>query len=79
MPTMLDLEIRTFEARRSELLGRAAEKFVLIKGDQVLGIFESQADALNDGYGRFGNQPFLVKQVLDVDVLQNYQFVRSGS
>lgn len=72
MSTLLDVELRTFEAKRSELLGRAREKFVLIKGDQLIDIFESQVDALKRGYEKFGNQPFLVKQVLDVDVPQNY-------
>ena len=77
MPTRLDLELRTFEARRVELLGRAAEKFVIIKGDQLIGIFENQMEALKRGYERCGNQPFLVKQVLDVDIPQNYQFAMS--
>ena len=77
MPTRLDLELRTFEARRVELLGRAAEKFVIIKGDQLIGVFESPMEALKRGYERFGNQPFLVKQVLDVDIPQNYQFAMS--
>ena len=79
MPTRLDLELRTFEAKRSDLLGCAAEKFVLIKGDQLMGIFESHVDALKRGYERFGNHPFLVKQVLDVDIPQNYQFAMSRS
>lgn len=74
MPTLLDLELRTFEAMRLELLGRAARQFALIKGDQLVGMFECQTDALKCGYERFGNQPFLVKQVLDVDVPQDYQF-----
>jgi|CXWL01.1.fsa_nt_gi hypothetical protein len=79
MPSLLEWELRTFEAKRLELLGRAVEKFVLIRGDQVLGIFESQTDALKRGYERFGNQPFLVKQVLEVDIPQNYQFAMSRS
>ena len=77
MPARLNLELRTFEAMRLELLGRAAEKFVLIKGDQLIGVFESPMEALKRGYERFGNQPFLVKQVLDVDIPQNYQFAMS--
>ena len=77
MPTRLNLELRTFEAMRLELLGRAAEKFVIIKGDQLIGVFESPMEALKRGYERFGNQPFLVKQVLDVDIPQNYQFAMS--
>lgn len=79
MPTVFDLELRTFEATRLELLGCTAEKFVLIKRDQLIGIFESHVDALKRGYEGFGNQPFPVKQVLDVDIPQNYQFAMSRS
>ncbi len=38
----------------------------------LVGAFESQADAINVGYQRFGNVPFLVKQVVPVEVPQNY-------
>jgi hypothetical protein len=72
MTTKLDRELDTFEKHRAELLGNAKEKFVLIKGDDVVGVFESPADALQRGYEQYGNEPFLVKQVLDVDVPQNY-------
>jgi hypothetical protein len=36
---------------------------VLIKGDEVVGFYESRADALAVGYARFGVVPLFVKQV----------------
>jgi len=66
--TKLDRELATYEANREKLLARASGKFVLIKGDQVVDEFESIGDALKVGYERFGNSPFLVKQVLDVEI-----------
>lgn len=70
--TVLDRELQIFEEHRAELLGRARGKFVLIKADVIIDVFESVEDALKRGYTEFGNTPFLVKQVTDVDIPQNF-------
>jgi hypothetical protein len=64
MPTdrPLQIEIETYNAKLSELLGSVG-KFVLIKGTQVEGIYDTYADALKIGYERFKLEPFLVKQI----------------
>ena len=72
MPALLDEEVRTYENRKPELLGSSEGKFVLIKGVEVAGIYESETDAITDGYNRFGNVPFLVRQVLRVEPTQNF-------
>ncbi len=69
----LDLELGTYDAKREELLASAEGKFVLIKGEEMAGVYDSQEDAVRQGYGQFGNVPFLVKQVLRVD--EPYRFV----
>jgi hypothetical protein len=38
-------------------------KFVLIKGDEQAGIFDTYQDALAAGYSQFKLEPFLVKQI----------------
>lgn len=68
----LDEELKTYEAHREELLGRAQGKFVLIKGDRVIDVFDTPGGALQRGYGEFGMLPFLVKQVVEVEVPQNF-------
>ncbi len=65
-------ELRTFESRRDELLGTSLGRWVLIHDGDLIGAFETQADAINVGYQRFGNVPFLVKQVVPVEVPQDY-------
>ncbi len=65
-------ELRTFESRRDELLGTSLGRWVLIHDGDLVGAFETQADAINIGYQRFGNVPFLVKQVVPVEVPQDY-------
>ncbi len=47
-----------------------ANKFVLIKGDEVVDFFAAYEDALKAGYQRFGLDPFLVKQINAVAAAQ---------
>ncbi|HZY02365.1 MAG TPA: hypothetical protein VFF02_02610 [Anaeromyxobacteraceae bacterium] len=78
MPTGLERELEVFEKNRGALLGTAKGKFALVKGDQVVDVFESLQDALKRGYELFGNNPFLVKQVLEVDVPANFTSFQIG-
>lgn len=68
----LQKELETFESHKQELVGKAAGKFVLIKGDKIIDTFENQADAIAAGYKQFGNVPFLVKQILEVEAPVNF-------
>ena len=65
--TILDRELATYEREKGRLLAEARGKFVLIKGDDVIGTFDTQIDAINDGWRRFGNVPILTKQVVEVE------------
>jgi len=38
-------------------------EFVLIKGEQLVGFFNSYEKVLRDGLQRFGNVPFFIKEV----------------
>ena len=72
MATLLDAELQTYEKNRESLLGSADGKFVLIKGEQVVGVYESEMDAINQGYRQLGHVPFLVKQILKIDTPLNF-------
>jgi hypothetical protein len=67
MAQPLERELKTYEEQRDHLLGLGEGKYVLIHADQVAGIFESQADAISQGYERFGNVAFLVRQIVKVE------------
>ena len=69
---VLDEELKIYEAHRQELLGRAKDMFVLIKGDRLVDVFVNDEDALRRGYEEFGNSPFLVKQILEIEVPLNF-------
>lgn len=68
MPALLERELATYEKNRDRLLAAAEGKFALICGEEVSGVFDTEMDAVSEGYNRFGNVPFLVKQILQVEV-----------
>jgi hypothetical protein len=72
MTDLLNEEVSVFEAHRSELLGSARGKFVLIKGDEMVGVFDSEMDAIRQGYEKFGNVAFLVKLVTEFETPQDF-------
>lgn len=69
---LLEAEIQTYERHREELLGTAEGKFVLVHHGGVVGVYDTKHDAITEGYRQLGNVPFLVKQVLNVEVPQNF-------
>ena len=63
-----------FNQHRAELLEAAAGKFALVKGNELLGTFESETAAIRHGYETLGNVPFLVKQITEADIPLNFTF-----
>jgi hypothetical protein len=72
MVEMLTAELETYERHKEELLGKSEGKYVLIHREEIAGIFDTEKDAIDQGYERFGNVPFLVKQVVKIETPQNY-------
>jgi hypothetical protein len=72
MPEVLETELKTYEQHRDHLLETAEGKFVLIRNDQVIGVYDAKMDAIAQGYQQCGNVPFLVKQILKVEMPQNF-------
>lgn len=67
MVGLFDKEQAFFDANKADLLKRGKDQFALIKGDELVGTYSLYQDAVNEGYKRFGNQPFFVKQILEQD------------
>jgi hypothetical protein len=65
-------ELETFEARRAELVGMANGQFALIHKSELVGTYQSEQDAIAEGYRRFGNVPFLVKQISTHDEPESF-------
>ena len=64
---VLSVEIETFNANKDRLLAEATGKFALVIGKEIAGTFVSERDALNEGYKRVGNHPFLVKKIVQFE------------
>lgn len=60
---MLHTELDFFNSHFSEWLKIHSGKFVLIKGQELVGVYNSQQDALAEGYKKFTLEPFFVKQI----------------
>jgi len=63
----LEQELRTYEKEKARLLLEAKGKFVLIKGNEIIGVYAAKEDALIEGYKRFGNTEFLVKEITEIE------------
>ena len=50
------------------MLSRAPGRYALIKGAELIETFASETEAAGAGFRRFGNQPFLVKHIVEADV-----------
>jgi hypothetical protein len=68
----LQQELDTYEAHRAELLGRATGKYVLVHDAELVGEYDTEADAIAEGYKLFGNVPFLVKRIEPVEVPRRF-------
>jgi hypothetical protein len=60
---MLDKEREYFKTHRADWLKKHPGKFVLVKDEELIGVFNTQQEALIEGARRFGTDPFLVRQV----------------
>lgn len=62
----LEQEMTTYEHNLPSLLEHEG-KFAVIKGDEILGVYETYSDALEFGYDKCGLEDFMVKQISAVE------------
>ena len=63
-------ETAAYEAKKAELVTLCEGKFALFKGTEFAGTFDTNNAAYAAGIAKFGNVPFLIKQVRQVDVVE---------
>ena len=71
MSSNFEKELATYAANFPELQQNTG-KFVLIKSDNIEGIFDTYSDALKFGYERFKLERFLVKQIAPSEKVQYF-------
>jgi hypothetical protein len=59
----LEKELEKYRRELPKLLESVGE-YVLIRDDNVISVWATYEDALQEGYRLFGLEPFLVKQIL---------------
>lgn len=69
---VLTRELAAYEREKTRLLAEALGKFVLIKGDDVIGVYDTEAAAIIEGWRRYGGAPILTKQIVDIDPIYDY-------
>jgi len=60
---LIEKEIGFFSRVKADLLKEHRDQYVLIKGEEILGFFDSKSEAVNAGYRKLGNVPFLTKKI----------------
>ena len=65
MEKTLDREWTTYLAHKQDLLANGKDRFVLIKGDRIVDLYDTQKEAIYAGYELFGYVPFLAHQVVE--------------
>ncbi len=63
VPDSLSIEIALFEARKHELESTQWGKFVVIRGNEVLGAFDTLEIAGYAAAQKYGAGPYLIRQV----------------
>lgn len=66
----LEQEEAFYQQIRADLVAAVLNQFVLIKGSELVGVFPTYDEAFNAGAAQFGEELFLVKQVLDPEPVE---------
>ena len=60
---MLEVERAFYEQMLPEWLKVYAGKVALVRGETLVGVFDDEADALNEGARQFGSESFLIRRI----------------
>ena len=63
MSDILVRERRTYDEMRAEIERHHMSKFVVIRGSELVGAFDTLENAAKAAKGRFGKGPYLIRQV----------------
>jgi len=74
----LETELDYFNKTKAELLKNHPGKFALIKGEQLIGVFDTPANAFDEGVKQFGREPFMVKRISESEEVYRNQALALG-
>lgn len=67
--SLLKTEIAYYDQHYEELLLGHPNRFVLIHGGNLVGVFDKHSNAVADGVRRYGRSPFLVRRTGDKQIV----------
>lgn len=67
----LDTELKAYKEKLPTLLGQIG-KYALLKGSEVVGVYDTYEDALKFGYEKFQLEPFLVKRIAPAEQISYF-------
>lgn len=76
---ILQTERDFYDAHKQEYVKVYKNQFVLIKDENFIGAFTTEAEAYKAGVEHFGNQPFLIKQVVENDGTVSFPALTVGA
>ena len=66
MKPIFEKEKKTYQDALPDLL-REEGKFALVKGDNLVGVYDTYEDALKIGYEKFGLESFFIKRIQQIE------------
>ena len=67
----LETELTYYETIKPDLLRHHEGKFVLVIGNEQLGVFDKREDAYKRGIELKGNVPMLIKQIVSAEPVEH--------
>ena len=71
-------ELIAYGKKKQELLKLCEGKFVIFKGSEFGGVYDSPASAYSAGIEKYGNDSFLIKPVLHEDRVEQFPALQLG-
>lgn len=66
----LEAEEEFYRSIKADLLSTAPGQYVLIKGTELVDVFPTYAEAVAAAAAKFGDQPVLIKQILEQEPIE---------
>ena len=60
---VLKKELETYEQMRASLEAKYTDEWVVVHGDELVGVYRDFKDAAREAGQRFGRGPYLIRQV----------------
>ena len=75
---LLEKELKFFESKKAEWLKIYKDKFALIKGEELIDVFDTFGDAYKEGVRRYGNEAFFIKKITEEERIESFPALTLG-